>query len=89
MERSQIVNEVVERLFACPGDYRITLEKIGDRIEIYAGGSREWMKLKEVADKFGVSTETIRNRYIRTKMLRRYPNGYRRTDVQRLLNQSH
>jgi hypothetical protein len=81
----QIAEELIDRLFALPGDFTITLRKEGDKVEIMAGTRRDFYKnLGEVAREFGVSVQTVRRRFINTKRLRRTPNGFRRGDVERL-----
>jgi hypothetical protein len=81
----ELIGECLDRLFACPGDFKITLEKRGDRVEIYAGTKRDWIPtLKEVAEVLGCSVETARVKYVKTKRLIRYPRGFRRADVEGL-----
>lgn len=79
-----IATELVRQLFDAPGDFTITMEKRGGRLEIFGGGRRDFMTLGQVAKEFGVSEQTIRNRFLLTKRLRRTINGYRRSDVERL-----
>lgn len=80
----ELAGELISQLFDCPGDYTITLRKKGNDVEIMAGSKRDFLTLEEVAREFGVSTATVRRRYLQTKLLRRTRHGFRRGDIERL-----
>lgn len=80
-------NILIEQLFAAPGSFKVTLSKNGDRIDVLAGTPHDFMNLREVAELFGVTSQTIRRRFVHTNQLKRTQWGYKRSDVEALLAQ--
>lgn len=84
---SDVAAALVDKLFAAPGDFTITLKKSNDDIQIVAGNPisrKPFLSLVEVAEVFGISTVTVRRRYLSTGKLKRTKDGFRREDIQRI-----
>lgn len=79
-----LAKELIQSLFDAPGHFKITLIKDGDTVEVLAGQPKDFMTLREVADYFGVTPQTIRRKYLYTGRLVRSRLGYRFKDVEAL-----
>lgn len=84
MDTGDIAKAMIDKLFASPGDFTITLQKRGDSVDIMAGRTRDFLTMAEVAAEFNCVPATIWRKYTRTGRLKRTRAGYARRDVERL-----
>jgi len=80
----EIAVALIDKMFAAPGSFTISLQKTGDVIDILAGRPKDFLTLEAVAREFGVTSATIRRRYIESGELTRTRLGFRRCDVERV-----
>jgi len=76
--------ELIDSLFAAPGDFTLTLEKTGDQIKVYGGNRRDFFNVTQAAAALGCSRPTFYRKYIHTKRLLKTRDGFRRRDIERL-----